>query len=427
MKLIRASPTMLWQYTTDRYSIARDILRPILALDDAGTILQDALIVVHSRNHDVRLDTDYDLSRLLARDRPDPVAQKDKDMTVKLYRTISFAICWIEDYISKATDPFPSQAYMALPEMATGWTGMRYQDEIADIKPVFFSQFMSSERCRFLRAFLRMEVLLRSYVLVPFSLRFRWMHITPFWFLIHGPNDKDWNAVLCCATYFCILSKFLFDGSIWVEPRRSPRIAYKQNFASPSLPDRPSLESITDTSLERRTSLRFPESVCVYTGPYSPYLYCRILSFSDLSFMLLSATRTGKKPDYKTFTNAQKVRLHNLRFSVTLLEELSAERRLNNTVTRSYGSLGICIDRMNGSPESPLTSCYIEADYLHENIRLQRAFGMFEDERLYPGGKCTIPSLEDLERLADDTWRSCGVSKDEPSVIKGHVYTRHYR
>lgn len=120
---------MLWQYTTDRDGIARDILKPILALDDAGTILQDALIIAHIRNYDVGNGTRYDninrIKLLLARDRPDPVVQKDRDMTVKLYRVISFAICWIEDYVGKATDAFPSRAYMALPEMATGWTGTR--------------------------------------------------------------------------------------------------------------------------------------------------------------------------------------------------------------------------------------------------------------------------------------------------------------
>ncbi|CAG1960334.1 unnamed protein product [Fusarium graminearum] len=93
LKLIRASPTMLWQYTTDRHGIAREILKPILALDVAGTILQDALIVAHTCNNDTAAGTGNNLGGLLERDLPDPVAKKDRDMTMKLYRVISFAIC----------------------------------------------------------------------------------------------------------------------------------------------------------------------------------------------------------------------------------------------------------------------------------------------------------------------------------------------
>ncbi|WXC59656.1 hypothetical protein SNK03_005516 [Fusarium graminearum] len=93
MKLIRASPTMLWQYTTDRHGIAREILKPILALDVAGTILQDALIIAHTCNNDTAAGTGNNLGGLLERDLPDPVAKKDRDITMKLYRVISFAIC----------------------------------------------------------------------------------------------------------------------------------------------------------------------------------------------------------------------------------------------------------------------------------------------------------------------------------------------
>lgn len=164
MKLIRASPTMLWQYKADRYVIATDILRLILDSDKKGAIFQDALAIVHSREFDNSLPPSERRRCLMRRDRPDPIAQGDKQTTLKLFRVISLMICWIEDHLAKATDSCPRHVYRALPEIATGWTGTRYRGELVDIKPVFFSYLRPSERCRLLQAFLRLEVICKLFV-----------------------------------------------------------------------------------------------------------------------------------------------------------------------------------------------------------------------------------------------------------------------
>ncbi|EKJ73136.1 hypothetical protein FPSE_06749 [Fusarium pseudograminearum CS3096] len=303
MKLIRASPTMLWQYTIDRDGIAREILKPILALDDTGTILQDALIIAHSRNYDTDVVTDEEL--LLSRDRPDPLAQKDRNMTMRLYRVISFAICWIEDYLGKATDPFPSRAYMALPEMATGWTGTRFQDEIVDITPVFFSQLRLSERYRLLRAFLSLEIIFRCYVLFP--QRRGLLEWTTGASQIQDPSDTEWDDIMCSTEYFRVLYKTLFNEAAWGKRRRSVRKANAQTAPGSTLPNRLSLDSPTTNtdSLEQGTSLRFPHSICVDTqlrhSDFFP-LYIRhetpSFGFSDLSSMLISGAPNFQDTDF---------------------------------------------------------------------------------------------------------------------------------
>ncbi|GKU07652.1 hypothetical protein FLAG1_11970 [Fusarium langsethiae] len=422
---------MLWQYTADRYSIARDILRPILALDDTDTILQDALIIIHSRNYDIAFDPPTGPSLLLARDRPSPIAQ-DRDMTMKLYRLISFMICWIEDYMGKATDPLPPWAYMALPEMATGWTGTRYQEDIVDIKPVFFSQLSSSERCRFLRAFLRLEVLCRISVLTSavHDYRPRW---DPYKSLLRVFDERDCDSVLCSLSYLRLLYKSVFNATAWVKTRQSVRKAKEQIYPNSSLSNRPSLEPTTAIHNHgRRVILTFPESVCVSPDlydsdsfPLSIPFESPIFGFSDLSSTLVSANRTGERPNFEGYSSVQQNRLTSLSSHLAFLRFLisrSASDPFSNgssipLTPRPY--LRVCIGGADNPPGRPPRYLAIWSRDFFNQIHLQRAFCMFKDERFYPNGKSTIPNWQDLQTLADSTWQSFGVSKDEPEVERG--------
>ncbi|KAI1022162.1 hypothetical protein LB504_007474 [Fusarium proliferatum] len=46
-RLIRASPTMLQQYTVDRDIVVREVLKEINSLDKTGGLLQDAMALLY--------------------------------------------------------------------------------------------------------------------------------------------------------------------------------------------------------------------------------------------------------------------------------------------------------------------------------------------------------------------------------------------
>ncbi|KAF5017806.1 hypothetical protein F66182_10246 [Fusarium sp. NRRL 66182] len=119
LRLIRASPSMLWHYVDNRQSIEKAILENILAVDTTGSILQDALTIYNFSTLDEGpslSETRHLMQHWTAQDWPNPLAQRDTVLISQLYRLISRVIGFIEDYLSKSLDPFPPLAYAALPD-----------------------------------------------------------------------------------------------------------------------------------------------------------------------------------------------------------------------------------------------------------------------------------------------------------------------
>lgn len=146
--------------------------------------------------------------------------------------------------------------------------------------------------------------------------------------------------------------------------------------------------------------------------------------------MLVSVIRTGKQPHLTGYCPYSRDRLNHLYLVKDLLEVLDSYRASAIGPPffrhRPETMLRVCIGKMDDGTRQSLMYVLICAKGLHDIICLQRAVGMFEDERLYSGGASTIPSLEDLQRLADDTWQSFGASKDEHTAIR-RVYYPWYR
>ncbi|CEI61415.1 unnamed protein product [Fusarium venenatum] len=246
-----------------------------------------------------------------------------------------------------------------------------------------------------------------------------YVRTAPFRSLIQDDGEKDWDATSCSTCYLSVLYTSLFNGAAWVQTKQSFENVNKQTSTRSPLPTRPSLDVTTNTnSLERGPSLGFPECVCVNAKlcppglpPLSIPYKSPIFSFSDLSFTLISANRTGEKPNSEGYLETQSLRVSRLSDNMAFLTGVlkypyTARLRPNTT-------LQVFTGRMDTPEQMPISvSCSIKAEYLLEEICLQRAFGMFEDGRFYPGGKSIIPSLKNLQRLADDTWLSFGVSKD---------------
>lgn len=69
----------------------------------------------------------------------------------------------IEDYLSKALDPFPVRAYMTLPTIELIVPAMRFKRRQIDIRPVLFSDMDNDNRRRLLQAFVRFELRCKIY------------------------------------------------------------------------------------------------------------------------------------------------------------------------------------------------------------------------------------------------------------------------
>ncbi|KAF4986699.1 hypothetical protein FDECE_15812 [Fusarium decemcellulare] len=122
-------------------------------------LLQDALGILHfpsSGNASIRRH----IAEWIAKTIPDPFAQQphDEDTISKLHRIFSRIIIFVEDYVSKATDPFPPRAYLALPPIVSGGDRL-FKGQAVGIKLVPFNDLTTQERRRLAGAFLKYEMI----------------------------------------------------------------------------------------------------------------------------------------------------------------------------------------------------------------------------------------------------------------------------
>lgn len=120
MDLIRASPAMRSQYIKCKTSITRQILKNMTSGNLHGDLLQDALGILHFPSDENLINRH--IAQWIVKELPDPFRDEESDDAddtfSKLHRIFSQIIVFIEDYVSKATDPFPPRAYLALPPIA---------------------------------------------------------------------------------------------------------------------------------------------------------------------------------------------------------------------------------------------------------------------------------------------------------------------
>ncbi|KAF4344249.1 hypothetical protein FBEOM_1843 [Fusarium beomiforme] len=96
--LIRASPIMLRQYVLDRHIIARGIPKNIFSISTIGSLLQDALAVLHLSHKSTKpLRPEHPfLSSWISMGFQDPLKVSNKPFTVRLYQLIRRVILLIE-------------------------------------------------------------------------------------------------------------------------------------------------------------------------------------------------------------------------------------------------------------------------------------------------------------------------------------------
>ncbi|KAF4973081.1 hypothetical protein FSARC_512 [Fusarium sarcochroum] len=427
MKLIRASPTMLCHYTIYRQSIMRGILVNILAVDTTGSILQDAMAIMHLPP--LNTTPPFPSIRNVIQQRieqsfPNSLSQLDRATILNLYRLFSRIISFIEDYLSKSLDPFPPRAYMALPELAPDNTGIRFKGRIVDVKPVFMSFLTPSEKSRFLRAFLKHELLCKAYD-------------TRFWETDDAGSDgemgrlveqlhfylsqEDIRAIYCAYEYYKSLC-----GAI---------AAHYHDAWLPERPVRPLFGPSSGVHVPTNLELRYPDSL--YFDSF------RYLEDIDLRFRRLAVAIPSFGVDFLTsmFISMARSRDHgqsvwNLIYTlgIDLVWLGSTSWRFNlHVIPRSQYALsrfrsfvnsdssildwGVGQDgkrshAVNTSFQDHLEKRgswveYLDGHRLHSvqvKVFRQRAWGMFDNDRLYPDIRFHLPSMSDLQYLSFRDW-----------------------
>ncbi|KAJ4212803.1 hypothetical protein NW759_011444 [Fusarium solani] len=148
-------------FLTSKTSILQRMLTRLLISESDGGIVQDALAILNFPYIDAIPSIQRHIEKWAAQEFNNPFQQSDQATIQSLHRLFSRLILFIEDYLSKATDPFPPRAYMAVPGITS--PGPRFKGKIIDAKAVKFITLTRTEKARLLREFIRYELLCKIY------------------------------------------------------------------------------------------------------------------------------------------------------------------------------------------------------------------------------------------------------------------------
>ncbi|KAF5575384.1 hypothetical protein FPANT_11363 [Fusarium pseudoanthophilum] len=199
LRIIQASPILLQQYLTHKKSI----LRQVLAVEFDAEMIQDAMAILLFPNRRTCADKHQrkKLSRAHLRawsksQLPDPFEGDDDHLMGRLNKLHDQILLLVEDYVTKATASFPPQEYLCLPEIQPLSTEGHLVFKDLKVTPRFSSaNLTSSERKRFVKAFLRFDLLCKDckFVYTPSNLRLRKI------------SNAEFEAIGCVHSYVCSL------------------------------------------------------------------------------------------------------------------------------------------------------------------------------------------------------------------------------
>jgi hypothetical protein len=210
---------MLEQYLGCKSTITRNLL----ARDFEDQMIQDAMgiilfpslresrrstLLVHAHLHS------WELHEL-----PNPLATRDTVLMNQLDNLHSFLMVFVEDYITKATAAFPPREYICLPQLSHNQSHLIFKGQ--KITKRFDSgHLLEGERRRFLRAFLRVELL----SLVQSALSFSDRNHDLFRKLAIKVARQDREAIHCVWLYTSSLYGAIFAhcADAWLPAAEAP-------------------------------------------------------------------------------------------------------------------------------------------------------------------------------------------------------------
>ncbi|EWG51682.1 hypothetical protein FVEG_16835 [Fusarium verticillioides 7600] len=390
-QITRASPSMLWHFVTFRKSIIRRIINHIAPPTTSGDIIRDALRIIDiSDNAAAERYKDTDLSRKAKA--PDNLTD---DQLRRLWRLFVRMIHFIEDYISKATSVYPPRAYMGIPDVIDG-SGSYFQGQRLETNAVRFTTLTSAERHRFLSAFMRHELLCK--IFYPRD-RYLGEEIAMGRPLAKMCQEADWEILLSVHAYYTAVYGALFahGASSWF----------------PGIPEQCQRGEPPQSSVPTEYGLLFPDNIFLNAREYEKDLDTnnQVLAYVLPCFGLDCLTQIllyVRKAVWHEFI--LKTWLRTLPFatwydwslwteelpnSLTETEFTSYDRPRTDQPRRGYN--GINWDR--GITFRPGNQRHEWVKDVQLAAYRQRAWGLFDDDRLYPKHTNHFPPFHELYRM----------------------------
>ncbi|KAF5667309.1 hypothetical protein FHETE_6012 [Fusarium heterosporum] len=152
-QLAKASISMQSHFVRFEKSILRRNIHHTFSKDPTGTLLKDVLGILFMSD---RLKTKEYCEKRLWHTLELRQYSNLEDLG-RIFRLLSRIITFIEDYITKATSIYPPRSYLGLPDLSSG-AGSYFKGQPLDANKICFTDLTSAEQIRFLRPFLRYEL-----------------------------------------------------------------------------------------------------------------------------------------------------------------------------------------------------------------------------------------------------------------------------
>ncbi|KAF5008408.1 hypothetical protein FDECE_5314 [Fusarium decemcellulare] len=404
LSLAQASPIMLKQYITSKAFLTRSWLTS----DLDGDMIQDAMTIItrppldvsgfqHLAHHHYCLWTGQQFTN--------PIDNGDHRLIEKLGKLCRRLIHFIEDYVTKATSPFPPRAYLSLPCSSAIRATSNFKGQIVDQR-FDAADLSDEERGRLLKAFLRFEAICKTYPAVisahtdmvmgrnensPWEEIIRSFADDPFYsFGQHGLRLWEKEAVSCVYAYLQSLYGAMFAqcGNSWLPcPSHSRGLLYPDNF-------------FMDADLYASDLGLGPSATEPMSHRLPNLIPCSLAAFGfDLAAGLLRFATDGDE---------QRCRLKRW------FEDFCEARTQVNDSLHVCGFPGYSPLRQqkccgDGPGTYEMLHHRIQYDTVSQTSRLhlriyrQRAWVFFDDARLFSSSPFTFPTKNDLSKELEQT------------------------
>ncbi|KAF5540021.1 hypothetical protein FPHYL_12146 [Fusarium phyllophilum] len=386
-QVIRASPYMLWHFVTYKKSVIRRVLNNIVPLSTSGDIIRDALRIIDiSDKATAKRYNDTDLSQDMKL--PDNLTDEQlRTLWLLFIRIIPF----IEDYISKATSVYPPRAYIGIPDVRDG-SGSYFEWQRLETNIVKFTSLTSAERHRFLSAFMRYELFCKIF---PPRVHNYEEQLARGRRLATMCRGSDWRILLSVHEYYGTVYGALFAHG-----------------ANSWLPDIPEL-SKTVHSVPSEYGLLFPDNIYLDAGEYETDLdtngrtLAHVLPCFGLDcltqILLYVRKATWHKLILKTWLRTSSIFYwHDWKPWIEWLpNSLTDEEIRSYDQPRTYqpGQGRNVINRGTVITYKPGNLRHQTVKRIQVSTYRQRAWGLFDDDRLYPKHTHHFPTFSQLYRM----------------------------
>ncbi|KAF5717140.1 hypothetical protein FMUND_5958 [Fusarium mundagurra] len=377
---------MLWHFITYKKGVIRYILNDIVPFRTSGEILRDALIIINI--------SDQASAKRYRETKSWQTMKVPEDFTVKqlqiLWHIFIRIVPFIEDYTSKATSVYPPRAYLGIPDVVDG-SGSYFKERKLETNVVKFTTLTSAERHRFLSAFTRYELLCKTF----------------------HPGDRGYEEQLATRRQLAAMCRDA-DCRILLSVHEYYTAVYGALFAHGAnswLPDIPELSKTGPSPLHSVPSeygLLFPDNIYLDAREYEKDMDTGGLHLAqslpsrglDCLMQILVCVRKETWHD-----SILRTWLRTLPYSHSIAWTQQLPDSLTETEFYCYSQTRVD-EQGHGAINWGRVTTFTPGNQHHEKLKAiqlatyrQRAWGLFDNDRLYPKHTNHFPTFDDLDRM----------------------------